>query len=183
MWFMKLKYPFAICFLIFFLFTSVELIAQEEVTVTSHSDVDSSDLALIDNDGKLIKLSEMKGKVIVLNFWATWCQPCIAELPSLQKLYSSLASEEDIVFAAVEMDQDPEKAAKFFKKRKYSIPLYSLGSALPSQMQTNSIPMTVIIAKNGEIVVKKIGMIDFGSAKLRNNLLQLTKERADISYL
>lgn len=166
-----------------FLFSTCLAKAQDQVNIDTNKQEEAVELSLVDKDGKTFKLSELKGKVLVLNFWATWCQPCIAELPSFQQLHSSLANEKEIAFLAIEMDQDYEKAAKFFKKKDYSIPLYSLGSALPSDMQTNSIPMTIIIAKNGEIVIKKIGMLDFASPKLRRNLLQLTKERADISYL
>lgn len=166
-----------------FLFSTCLAKAQDQVNIDTNKQEEAVELSLVDKDGKTFKLSELKGKVLVLNFWATWCQPCIAELPSFQQLHSSLANEKEITFLAIEMDQDYEKAAKFFKKKDYSIPLYSLGSALPSDMQTNSIPMTIIIAKNGEIVIKKIGMLDFASPKLRRNLLQLTKERTDISYL
>ncbi|VTP95018.1 Stage IV sporulation protein H [Sphingobacterium daejeonense] len=111
-----------------------------------------------------------------MNFWATWCPPCIAEMPSLQKLHEDLQSEKDIVFMAIEVDQNIEKAAKFMAKNKYSLPLYTVDSDLPEELHTNSIPMTVILAKNGDIVGKQVGMMDFKSEKLKQGLIDLTKE-------
>ena len=85
------------------------------------------DVSFVDGEGKTLNLSELKEKWS-LNFWATWCQPCIAEMPALQKLYTELKDQKDIVVLSIEMDQDHAKAAKFLAKNKYSLPLYSLSS-------------------------------------------------------
>ena len=127
-------------------------------------------------NGETVSVSDLRGKVVIMNFWATWCPPCIAEMPSLQKLHEDLQSEKDIVFMAIEVDQNIDKAAKFMAKNKYSLPLYTVDSDLPEELHTNSIPMTVILAKNGDIVGKQVGMMDFKSEKLKQGLIDLTKE-------
>ncbi len=127
-------------------------------------------------NGETVSLKDLKGKVVVMNFWATWCPPCIKELPSLQKLSKELAGEKDIVFMAIEVDQDIDKAAKFMAKNKYTLPLYTLDSPLPAELASESIPVTVVLAKNGDIVGKHVGMMDFGSEKLKQGLIDLTKE-------
>lgn len=127
-------------------------------------------------NGETVSLKDLKGKVVVMNFWATWCPPCIRELPSLQKLSKELAGEKDIVFMAIEVDQDIDKAAKFMAKNKYTLPLYTLDSPLPAELASESIPVTVVLAKNGDIVGKHVGMMDFGSEKLKQGLIDLTKE-------
>lgn len=127
-------------------------------------------------NGETVSLKDLKGKVVVMNFWATWCPPCIKELPSLQKLSKELAGEKDIVFMAIEVDQDIDKAAKFMAKNKYTLALYTLDSPLPAELASESIPVTVVLAKNGDIVGKHVGMMDFGSEKLKQGLIDLTKE-------
>lgn len=127
-------------------------------------------------NGETVSLQDLKGKVVVMNFWATWCPPCIAEMPSLQKLHEELKAEKDIVFMAIEVDQDIDKAAKFMAKNKYTLPLYTVDAELPEELMSNSIPMTVIFAKNGDIIGKQVGMMDFKSEKLKQGLIDLTKE-------
>ncbi len=127
-------------------------------------------------NGETVSLKDLKGKVVVMNFWATWCPPCIKELPSLQKLSKELAGEKDIVFMAIEVDQDIDKAAKFMAKNKYTLPLYTLDSPLPAELASESIPVTIVLAKNGDIVGKHVGMMDFGSEKLKQGLIDLSKE-------
>lgn len=122
-------------------------------------------------NGETVSLQDLKGKVVVMNFWATWCPPCIAEMPSLQKLHEELKSEKDIVFMAIEVDQDIDKAAKFMAKNKYTLPLYTVDAELPEELMSNSIPMTVIFAKNGDIIGKQVGMMDFKSEKLKQGLI------------
>ncbi|WP_313512262.1 TlpA disulfide reductase family protein [Sphingobacterium sp.] len=146
---------------------------QEAKMVGKQNDLNAS---FTNINGETVALSDLKGKVVVMNFWATWCPPCIAEMPSLQKLHEELKSEKDIVFMAIEVDQDIDKAAKFMAKNKYTLPLYTVGSELPEELMSNSIPMTVILAKNGDIIGKQVGMMDFKSEKLKQGLVDLTKE-------
>lgn len=126
--------------------------------------------------GESVSLADLKGKVVVMNFWATWCPPCIAEMPSLQELHEELKEEENIVFMAIDVDGDIDRAAQFMAKKKYTLPLYTIDSQLPAELMSNSIPMTVILAKNGDIVGKQVGMMDFKSEKLKKGLVELTKE-------
>ncbi len=148
---------------------------QAEGQVESHSVTDMQ-ASFKNINGETVSLKDLKGKVVVMNFWATWCPPCIKELPSLQKLSKELAGEKDIVFMAIEVDQDIDKAAKFMAKNKYTLPLYTLDSPLPAELASESIPVTVVLAKNGDIVGKHVGMMDFGSEKLKQGLIDLTKE-------
>src|SRR5690606_14890870 len=76
-------------------------------------------LDLVDANGNAIQLENLKGKVVFINFWATWCPPCIAEMPSIQKLYSEFESDEEVVFLLVEMDDKPQKAIQFMEKKGY----------------------------------------------------------------
>lgn len=121
----------------------------------------SIEASFVDDSGKVTTLSEHAGKVIFINFWATWCPPCIKELPSLNRLYNKLKDNDDIVFFMVEMDNNFSKAAKFMRRKKYRMPIYSISGQLPIELGTNSIPTTIIIDKNGELQVKHMGAVDF----------------------
>lgn len=127
-------------------------------------------------NGESVKLADLKGKVVVINFWATWCPPCIIEMPSLDKLALDQKDNENLVFMAVEVDRNIEKAAKFMAKNKYALPLYTLNDDLPEELQTNSIPMTVVLDKQGAIVVKHTGMVDFNEPAIKDNLIDLSNE-------
>lgn len=126
--------------------------------------------------GEAVKLADFKGKVVVMNFWATWCPPCIIEMPSLDKLAIDLKDNNNIAFMAVEVDMNIKKAEDFMTKNKYALPLYTLNGNLPAELESSSIPMTVILDKNGEIVAKHTGMLDFGAEKIKENLIALSNE-------
>ena len=74
-------------------------------------------------DGQKINLSELKGKVVLLNYWATWCPPCIAEMPDLEELYQAYKTQVDFYFVT---NDDPEKVSIFMKKHEYTFPIYLL---------------------------------------------------------
>ncbi|MBI4853981.1 MAG: TlpA family protein disulfide reductase [Acidobacteria bacterium] len=108
-----------------------------------------------DLTGKTIQASEWKGKVVILNMWATWCGPCVAEMPSLQQLYDKTKAD-NIVFALVS-NEDQETVNKFVQKRKYSLPIYTISENLPSAFSTEVIPKTFVISPTGKIVFEHIG--------------------------
>lgn len=112
---------------------------------------------------------DAKGKVIVLNFWATWCPPCIAEMPSLEKLYQDYSSNEDILFLFVS-NEDSDILNKFMVDKNYNFPVYQPLTQYPSEFNVTSIPRTFIIDKNGAIVIDKSGAADWYSDSVRNTI-------------
>ncbi|WP_152287408.1 TlpA family protein disulfide reductase [Flavicella marina] len=102
-----------------------------------------------------VLLSSAKGKVVFVNFWATWCPPCRAEMPAIQNLYNQY--KDDVVFLFV-TQENKNKVATFFENYGYDLPVYNSGSRVPIQLNTtNSIPATYVIDKRGNIVISKTG--------------------------
>jgi thiol-disulfide isomerase/thioredoxin len=120
------------------------------------------DLSAVGVDGKHFDLREYRGRVVVLNIWATWCMPCMGELPSLGKLAAHYSADKDV--AVVCVSQEP--AATIFKNTvatSLGAPLYSLSGQLPGVYKTDAIPATFIINKDGMIVVEHIGSADWSA--------------------
>jgi len=107
-------------------------------------------------DGRERRMDFLKGKVVFLNVWATWCGPCRMEMPGIQRLYEKLAGDGRIVFVAIS-DESPETVRKFFKKRKYTFPSYTIKGDLPPVLACLGIPTTFIIDPDGRIVVRHVG--------------------------
>jgi len=127
---------------------------------------------LKDLEGNNINFSAFKNQVVVVNFWATWCPPCIAEMPAFEKLYQDY--KEDVVFLFVAND-DPKKVEKFIADRAYTHPVYFQLTEAPKDLLSNSLPTTYILNKDGEIVVNKTGAADWNSGKVRDLLNTLIK--------
>ncbi len=124
-------------------------------------------------DGKLIDLGDLKGKVIFLNFWATWCPPCIAEMPALNKLYNQFKDDQNIVFIFADADGTLDKSAKFMLKRKFEMPVYKADSDIPEQIFSGSLPTTVIFDKEGRLSFMHEGIADYSDKKFSEFLIKL----------
>jgi thiol-disulfide isomerase/thioredoxin len=124
-------------------------------------------------DGKPVDFSASSGKVIVLNSWATWCPPCLAEMPSLQSLYNDYGSTVDFYFVSTE---DAETLRQFMARKKYSFPVYRETTAPPAVLQSSALPTTFVISKTGKIVMKETGAADWNSKKVRRLLDALAAE-------
>lgn len=111
-----------------------------------------------------VDFNDFKGKVVLVNFWATWCPPCIAEMPSLQDLYNDYGDK--IEFVLIASDQK-SKVDAFLQKNSYTMPTYYEASNTPELLLSNSIPATFLIDKNGNIVIEKTGAADWNSKKTR----------------
>lgn len=117
--------------------------------------------------GEQVNMKTFKDKVIVVNFWATWCPPCVAEMPSFQDLYNDYGDR--VVFLFVANDK-PDRVFRFMEKKELSLPVYFQVSKVPHQMDSNSLPTTYVIDRRGTIVASKVGAADWNSGKVRDLL-------------
>lgn len=111
-----------------------------------------------------LNFSQSKGEITVVNFWATWCPPCVAEMPSFQKLYYDYGDKVDFYFVTSEK---PDKVNKFMKKNEYTLPIFLQSYEAPKLLQSQALPTTYLISKSGEIVIDETGAADWNSKKMR----------------
>lgn len=104
--------------------------------------------------GKEVNFVESKGKVVVVNFWATWCPPCIAEMPALQNLYDNYNDKVEFYFVS---NESAEKLKAFMQKKGYELPIYIQEYAAPEAIQSNALPTTAVIDKSGKVVLLETG--------------------------
>lgn len=133
------------------------------------------DFNILTFNDESIDFGSLKGKVIFLNFWASWCAPCIAEMPGIQNLFEEYEDNKNIVFVMVSLDSDPQKAINFISKKEFTFPTYKpdMSTGIPSVYNSPSIPTTFVISKKGKIDTKRIGMANYDSKKFRNYLNRL----------
>lgn len=143
---------------------------------STESIVDSEDILFKSMDGQIVNIKDQQGKVVFINFWATWCPPCVAEMPSIQKLYSTFKDDKSILFLMVDMDNEPEKSQKFMDKRKFDLPVYTPASSIPPILFTRSLPTTVVLNKNRKIVFKHEGTADYSNPQFINYIKELAEQ-------
>lgn len=128
------------------------------------------DWQLLAPDGQRINLSQFKGQAILVNFWATWCPPCIAEMPALQELFNTHSGKINFVLIS---DEKPETIQQFMEKRGFNMPVYHQLSATPPAFLTNSIPTTWIISSEGKITIRKTGAAKWSSRSMQEMIEKL----------
>ncbi|WP_044211155.1 TlpA disulfide reductase family protein [Flammeovirga sp. OC4] len=126
-------------------------------------------LAKFETD-QAVDFASFKGKKVFLNVWASWCPPCIAEMPSIEKLYQHFEKDDNVVFIMLNVDEDKEKAEKFLKRKEYTFPVYRRRTSTPSVFQSNSIPSTYVINEKGEVIFKHQGLANYYSDSFINML-------------
>jgi len=115
------------------------------------------DFKLKDLTGKEMSLSDLKGKKVFLNFWATWCPPCKEEMPEIQKLYEETKNS-DVVIVAVEIGEPLSTVKSFIDSNKYTFKvLLDSDQSVSSKYNIASIPTSYFIDVDGNIISKKIG--------------------------
>ena len=124
-------------------------------------------------DGQDFKMADARGKVVFLNFWATWCSPCVAEMPSIQQLHEKL-KDEGVVFVCVS-NEETSKVSRFVKEKGFTFPIYTIRGAPPGVFKTRGIPTTFIISPDGKIAFRYVGSAKWDDEKsiaFINDLLQ-----------
>jgi thiol-disulfide isomerase/thioredoxin len=128
---------------------------------------------LMDSDGNQLRGEQLNGKVVFMNFWATWCPPCIAEMPDINDLYLEMNENENLKFIMISLDDDFNKAINFVKRKEFDFEIYRFVTPIPETYASKVIPTTYVISSNKEIVVKKEGMAKYDSRSFKNFLKSL----------
>lgn len=147
---------------------------QPEVSTNAKQLSRPAEVTFMDEKGKTVVLASLNGKVVFINFWATWCPPCLAELPSINELHNQLNDNKNIVFLIVDADNNLKKSLPFMASHYYNLPVYKTVTSVPKQMMGNSIPTTVILNKKGQIVFHHEGAADYTNQKFVTYLKELS---------
>ncbi|MDR2035898.1 MAG: TlpA family protein disulfide reductase [Coriobacteriales bacterium] len=120
------------------------------------------DFAMLDSQGTTVKLSDLRGQPVVLNFWASWCPPCREEMPEFEQLYQEYGTQVQFVMLnATDGQRDTvQSAAQFINEAGFSFPVYFDDNREGARaFSVNAIPVTVFIDRDGYVAAQQIGMI------------------------
>ena len=153
----------------------IQVFLQKGLAMISPSVIKENKRELVDNynwqlqeiDGNSVNFNTSKNKVVLINFWATWCPPCIAEMPSLHKLYDDYENTVDFYFVS---NEEIDVLNEFLGKNNYSFKVHVPKTKYPDTFDVSSIPRTFLIDKNGNIVIDKTGAANWNSEKVRNQI-------------
>lgn len=134
---------------------------------------DLSAIKFKDAKGNTLSLADLHGKVVFLNFWATWCPPCLAEMPSVNKLHQQFKNDSEVAFILVDADSDFAKAQAYMDRKGYQLPVYNIASSIPETLFAGSLPTTVVLDKKGRLSFKEVGAANYASDKFINFINQL----------
>jgi len=137
----------------------------------------NTDFDFVDEKGNVHNTSSLRGKVVFINFWASWCPPCRAEFPSIETLYTQFKENPDIFFLTINEDNDPAMGKAYLNKELFSIPMYQSNGNVPTEVFSGSLPTTVVLDKNGKIRLHHTGLANYASAKFVKQIEALINEQ------
>jgi peroxiredoxin len=121
------------------------------------SDTIATDFTLQSLDGESVTLSDLRGKVVLINFWTTWCKPCVLEMPSMEKLYRKY-KDKGFTILAIDIMEQPEPIRKFVKENNLTFPiLLDTKGKVRGKYRVTGIPNSYLVDKDGQLVGRFIG--------------------------
>lgn len=117
-------------------------------------------------DNKTVSTTALKGKVVFINYWATWCPPCLAEMPSINELYNKLRQDSNFIFITADADGNLQNSMQFMQKNNYSLPLYKPTGNIPENIFSGTLPTTIILDAGGHIANRNEGIENYNTPKM-----------------
>ena len=159
--------------------TSLNIFSQEDYMESSLVKLNQQvpEFSFTNKDGKSIKLSDYKGKVILINFFATWCGPCMKEMPFIQKdLWEKLKNNDKFIILSFGRDHSQEEVNKFIETKKFTFPIFAdKRKSIYNLFATKYIPRNYLIDSNGTVIYASTGFTTDDFAKLVNQIDVLLK--------
>ena len=180
-WQLLVMLVLAIAIILFMLLAPTPAQAQdrptpEQATIVKDGMV-APDFELTMFDGSVVKYADLKGKVVLLNFWATWCPPCRAELARVEKDIIEKFKGEDFVFLPVSRGEKKETVAAFREKMGYTFPMgLDTDSSIYKKYAETYIPRNFLIGKDGKVVKASVGYDEAEFAELIKEIEEQLKK-------
>jgi thiol-disulfide isomerase/thioredoxin len=135
----------------------------------------ASDFTLLDTDGQQVSLQPYRGKVVFLNFWATWCIPCREEMPSLERLHQTYQAQ-DLAIISIDLKEGADQVKAFFQKHGLSFPsLLDPNGTVFRDYLVAGMPTTYLIDRNGTLLARGVGGRDWTRAEAQQLIQELLK--------
>jgi peroxiredoxin len=125
-------------------------------TTSSDTRQQAPDFTGTDLHGKIVHLSDFKGKLVVLNIWGIGCGPCVAKMPQLNDLVKQYSERKDIVFLAITADKTAN-LNKFLKSKRFDYTILNNVNNITEKFNTNALPVHMVIGRDGDIISRSIG--------------------------
>ncbi len=133
----------------------------------------NSSFSFTDSKGNINNTSMLKGKVVFINFWASWCPPCKAEMPSINELYKKLQADTNFVFLLIDEDDEKSKADAYLENNHFTFPIFYTSGDVPANIFKGTLPTTIVINKEGKMVLKHEGLEGYNTDSFIAQLKEL----------
>jgi thiol-disulfide isomerase/thioredoxin len=118
-------------------------------------------------DGALMHLSSKRGKVVFVDLWGTWCIQCVAEMPTVQRLYDRYRNDPNVSFLIISRLDSPATVRHYARLHHYDLPFYTMDNEdIPSSMRLGQFPTTFLYARDGSVAAKHTGAADWSAPRV-----------------
>jgi thiol-disulfide isomerase/thioredoxin len=134
---------------------------------------DCAPFSFINSKGEIANTTALKGKIVFINFWASWCPPCRAEMSSVNELYRKFKDDKRFVFLLISEDDDRAKAKDYLDSNHFILPVYFLEGSVSDKIYNGTLPTTIVVNKEGKIVLKHDGIGGYNTDSFVKQLKEL----------
>jgi thiol-disulfide isomerase/thioredoxin len=132
------------------------------------------ELPIFDRAGKKTDLTKQNDKILIVHFWATWCPPCVEEIPALSRFWDEYRSRDDVALYAISVDKDWKTIDDFLKKNPSAIPLFhDPNASTAKRFGSTQYPETYIVNRKGRVLLRVQGGVNWSDPEVRSRIEQL----------